>query len=74
MAHYQYRQSVLDPSVWEPLGRNLTAVFQADRGLRDHFAQERYMLDPEFAAFCDRCLQSQERLGLMSAEKAPTAA
>lgn len=53
IAHYQYRMGALDESVWEPQARQLSAILHADRGLREHFTIEKYMLDPFFVAFCE---------------------
>ena len=66
-AHYQYRQAALDDSVWEPQARALAAIFEADRGLREHFAVEKYMLDPAFVALCDDLLKNGRGWRLTSA-------
>jgi hypothetical protein len=66
-AHYQYRNSALDYSIWNPHARTLAAIFQADKGLRDHFEIERYMLDPSFVEFCDDLLTRPEKWRLTSA-------
>jgi hypothetical protein len=68
-AHYQHRQGALDDSVWEPQAMALAAIFQADRGLREHFAVEKYMLDPSFVALCEQLLLSGRRWRLTSAHK-----
>ena len=65
-AYYQYRQAGLDRAVWEAHAKTLGAFFQADRGLRDHFAVEKYMLEPSFAAFCETSLQDKTRRALTS--------
>ena len=66
IAHYQYRMGALDQSVWEPQARQLSAILQADRGLREHFAVEKYMLDPYFVAFCESALQKNEQWTITS--------
>ncbi|HUO66558.1 MAG TPA: hypothetical protein VMV37_03430 [Gammaproteobacteria bacterium] len=68
-AHYQYRHGALDDSVWLPLAKGLAALFQADRGLREHFAVEKYMLDASFAALCEKLLRDVERLTITSGHK-----
>lgn len=70
--HYQYRKSALEASVWEPQARALAAIFQADRGLREHFEVEKYMLDPLFAEFCERLLRGEQRWSITSAHQPPT--
>ena len=69
-AYYQYRHSGLDRVVWEAHAKTLGAIFQADRGLRDHFAVEKYMLEPSFAAFCENLLRDKARWVLTSEAKA----
>lgn len=71
-AHYQYRNSALEASVWEPQAKALAAIFQADRGLREHFEIEKYMLDPIFVDFCQRLQQGEQRWLITSAHE-PTA-
>jgi hypothetical protein len=68
-AHYQYRHGALDDSVWGPQAKALAAIFQADRGLREHFAVEKYMLDASFGAFCDGLLREVDRLAITSGHK-----
>jgi hypothetical protein len=68
-AHYQYRQGALDDSVWEPQAKCLAAIFQADRGIRDHFAVEKYMLDASFAALCEMLIRDANRLTITSGHK-----
>ena len=72
-AHYQYRQSALDDSVWEPQARALAALLRADRGLREHFAVEKYMLDPAFVSLCEDLLTSGTEWRITSASKALSA-
>jgi hypothetical protein len=43
-AYYQYRNGALEAAVWEPQGRSLAGIFQADRGLREFYEVEKYML------------------------------
>jgi hypothetical protein len=69
-AYYQYRQSGLDRVVWEAHAKTLAALFQADRGLYAHFAVERYMLEPAFAALCENLRQEKARLALTSEAQA----
>ena len=68
-AHYQYRQSALDRSVWESTARTLAALFQADKGLREHFAVEKYMLDPSFVEFCEVLLKKNEQWTITSGDR-----
>ena len=68
-AHYQYRQGALDDSVWEPQAKSLAAIFQADRGFREHFAVEKYMLDASFAALCETLQREADRLTITSGHK-----
>jgi hypothetical protein len=68
-AHYQYRHSALDESVWGPQAKSLAAIFQADRGLREHFAVEKYMLDPSFVEVCEGLLTSNSGLSITSGPK-----
>lgn len=67
-AYYQFKNSALDPAVWAGHAKTMAAIFQADRGLREHFAVEKYMLEPTFVAFCEQLLNERERLALTSAE------
>lgn len=65
-AYYQFKQSALDPAVWAGHAKTMAAIFQADRGVREHFAVEKYMLEPSFVAFCEKMLRDTERLTLTS--------
>lgn len=67
-AHYQYRHGALDDSVWLPLAKGLAAIYQADRGLRDHFGVEKYMLDAAFVAACETLFREADRLIITSAD------
>lgn len=69
-AHYQYRHGALDDSVWVPLAKGFAAIYQADQGLREHFAAEQYMLDGSFVAFCERLFRDADRLAITSGDKA----
>jgi len=69
-AHYQYRHSALDKSVWEPQIKALAAIFHADRGLREHFAVEKYMLDPAFVEVCEGVAKGNAGLSITSGTKA----
>jgi hypothetical protein len=66
-AHYQFRNSALDRTIWDPQVRTLAAIFQADKGLRDHFQVEKYMLDPSFVVLCEDVLRTPEQWRLTSA-------
>ena len=66
-AYYQFKNSALDPAVWAGHAKTMAAIFQADRGLREHFAVEKYMLEPTFVAFCEKLLNEPDRLALTSA-------
>ena len=66
-AYYQFKSSALDPAVWAGHAKTLAAIFQADRGLREHFAVEKYMLEPTFVAFCEKLLNEPDRLAITSA-------
>jgi hypothetical protein len=68
-AHYQYRHGALDDSVWLPLAKGLAALYQADRGLRDHFGVEKYMLDTTFVAACEKLFRETDRLTITSAHE-----
>jgi len=68
-AHYQYRHGALDDSVWRPLAKGLAALYQADRGLREHFDVEKYMLDATFVACCETLFREADRLIITSAHK-----
>ena len=70
-AYYQFKNSALDPAVWTGHAKALAAIFQADRGLREHFAVEKYMLEPTFAAFCENLLNEPHRLAITSAANPP---
>jgi hypothetical protein len=48
----------------------MAAIFQADQGLREHFAVEKYMLEPTFVAYCEKLIAESERLALTSANQA----
>jgi hypothetical protein len=72
-AYYQYRQAGLDRAVWEGHAKTLGALFQADRGLREHFAVEKYMLEPSFAAFCEGLRQDKAHWALTSEANAQPA-
>lgn len=65
-AFYQFRQSALDAAVWAGHAKTMAAIFQADRGLREHFAVEKYMLEPTFVAFCEKLIRDTDRLTLTS--------
>jgi hypothetical protein len=66
-AFYQFRQSALDSAVWAGHAKTMAAIFQADRGLREHFEVEKYMLEPAFVEFCEKLLLEPNRLALTSA-------
>ena len=68
-AHYQFRNAVLEASVWKPQEKALAAIFHADRGLRRHFEVEKYMLDGAFVTLCERLLHENSDLQITSAEK-----
>lgn len=70
--YYQYRESALEPAFWEPQARHLAALFQADRGFRENFEVEKYMLNPEFTAFCERLLSGEQRWVITSGHEALT--
>jgi hypothetical protein len=65
-AHYHFRKSALEASVWEPQARALAAIFQADRGFREHFEVEKYMLHPAFAEFCERLISGEQQWDITS--------
>jgi hypothetical protein len=44
-------------------------LYQADRGLRDHFGVEKYMLDATFVACCEKLFREADRLIITSAHK-----
>ena len=71
-AYYQYTKSALERSVWEPQARALAAIFKADRGLRDHFKVEKYMLHPSFAALCESLINDKHRWVITSASEPAT--
>jgi hypothetical protein len=47
----------------------LAALYQADRGLRDHFGVEKYMLETTFVASCEKLFREADRLTITSAHK-----
>lgn len=65
-AFYQFKHSALDAAVWAGHAKTMAAIFQADRGLREHFAVEKYMLEPAFVACCEKLLSDTARLTLTS--------
>jgi hypothetical protein len=65
-AYYQFEHSALDAAVWAGHAKAMAAIFQADRGLREHFAVEKYMFEPTFVAFCEKLLRETDHLALTS--------
>jgi hypothetical protein len=68
-AHYQHLHGALDDSVWTPLAKGFAAIYQADRGLREHFAVEKYMLDQSFVASCEKLFRDADPLTITSGDK-----
>src|SRR5262245_10355886 len=56
-AFYQFEHSALDPAVWQGHAKAMAAIFQADRGLREHFEVEKYMFEPTFVALCEKLIR-----------------